>query len=236
MKVLSMFSIACAAALMPSSATAGGDTCNRQPVHAARVQMIGRDMLINGVPATVYGMEFGASPDDVSNEFRAFWTRAHVHAMGRRDASGLLLTALDGACHYVLVIPSAVEGAQTKGLMSVTRLDGADVSHRIGVSLAPLPLGARHVSDVESRDGRQTGRTWLLEIDGDTKDNAQRYARQLEGAGWRTVARAPALTLDGSQRATGDVLAMQRGGDRIDAVFSKRNGHTEAVIHATTDH
>ncbi|BFG75347.1 hypothetical protein PTKU46_33800 [Paraburkholderia terrae] len=232
MNVLSMCAIVLLS--MPLQAVAFGQACDRQPVHAERVQMIGRDMLVNGVPASVYGMEFDGTPDDVSNAFRAFWTRAHVPATGRRDASGMLLTALDGMCHYVLVIPPRVEGSRTKGLMSVMGLDGADAAHRIGASTVPLPQGARAVSDVESRDGRQTGRTWLLEVNGDTKDNAQRYARRLQEAGWRVVAQAPALRLDGSQRAMGDVLAMQRGSERIDAVFSKRNGRTEAVIHATT--
>ena len=234
MNVLSMCAIVLLS--MPLQAVASGQACDRQPVHAERVQMIGRDMLVNGVPASVYGMEFDGTPDDVSNAFRAFWTRAHVPATGRRDASGMLLAALDGMCHYVLVIPPRVEGSRTKGLMSVMRLDGAGAgaAHRIGASTVPLPEGARAVSDVESRDGRQTGRTWLLEVNGDTKDNAQRYARRLQEAGWRVVAQAPALRLDGSQRAMGDVLAMQRGSERIDAVFSNHNGHTEAVIHATT--
>jgi hypothetical protein len=196
--------------------------------------MIGRDMLVNGVPASVYGMEFDMSPDQVSDAFRAFWTRAKVPAMGRRDASGLMLAALDGACHYVLVIAPRADGGPTKGLMSVMRVDGVRAQHRIDAAGVALPEGARHVSDVESRDGRQKGRTWLLVMAGDTKDNAQRYARRLQEAGWRIVAQAPALRLDGSQRETGDVLAMQRGGERIDAVFSKRNGQTEAVIHATT--
>ncbi|SDJ50347.1 hypothetical protein SAMN04487926_15621 [Paraburkholderia steynii] len=232
MNILSICAIVLS--LMPLQAVASGQACDRQSVHAERVQMIGRDMLVNGVPTSVYGMEFDGTPDDVSDAFRTYWTRAHVPATGRRDASGTLLAALDGMCHYVLVIPPRVEGSRTKGLMSVMRLDGADAAHRIGASTVPLPQGARAVSDVESRDGRQTGRTWLLEVNGDTKDNAQRYARRLQEAGWRIVAQAPALRLDGSQRAMGDVLAMQRGSERVDAVFSNHNGRTEAVIHATT--
>ncbi|GJH38094.1 hypothetical protein CBA19CS91_35075 [Paraburkholderia hospita] len=235
MNVLSMCAIVLS--LLPREAVASAQACDRQPVHAERVQMIGRDMLVNGVPASVYGMEFDGTPDDVSDAFRAFWTRAHVPATGRRDASGTLLAALDGVCHYVLVVPPRVEGSRTKGLMSVMRLDGAGVgaTHRIGASTVPMPDGARTVSDVESRDGRQAGRTWLLEVNGGTKDNVQRYARRLQEAGWRVVAQAPALQLDGSQRAMGDVLVMQRGSERIDAVFSNRSGHTEAVIHATTN-
>ncbi|HWT38414.1 MAG TPA: hypothetical protein VN289_19155 [Paraburkholderia sp.] len=220
--------------LMPLHALAAGPACDRQPVQAVRVQTIGRDMLVNGVPASVYGMEFSGTSADVSDEFRAFWTHAHVPSLERRDASGLLLAALDGACHYVLVVSSRGNSGPANGLMSVMRLDGAGAVHRVDASRAPLPRGARTVSDVESRDGRQAGRTWLLDMSGETKNNAQRYARQLQQAGWQVVAQMPSLRLDGSQRAAGFVLAMQRGSERIDAVFSDRNGSTEAVIHATT--
>jgi len=224
----------CVLATMAVNSCVASEACNRQPVHPSRVQTISRDMLINGVPVAVYAVDFDASPDDVSNAFRAYWTQAHVPARGWRDASGLLLSALDGNCHYVLTLPPQSNGASAKGVMSVMRLDGG-ARHRIDSRRVPLPDGARPLGDVESRDGQQTGRTWLISTDGDTQDAARRYARQLEAAGWKVVAQAPALTFDGTQRALGDMLAMQRGSDRIDAMFSRRSGSTEAVIHATTD-
>ncbi|ACC73457.1 hypothetical protein PPMP20_16195 [Paraburkholderia phymatum] len=231
---LCFFALAATAMPPPLQAMAAGPACDRQPVHATHVQVIGRDMLIEGVPASVYRMTFSGTSADVSSEFGAFWTQAHVPATERRDASGVLLAALDGACHYVLVMPSREDGETTQGLLSVMRLDGAGATHRVDALLVPLPEGARTVSDIESRDGRQAGRTWLLDMSGETKDNAQRYARRLQQAGWRVVAQMPAPRLGGSQRATGHVLAMQRGSERIDAIFSNRSGQTEAVIHATT--
>lgn len=220
--------------MSPLQAMAAGPACDRQPVHASHVQMIGRDMLIEGVPASIYGMTFSGTSTEVSNEFRAFWAQAHVPSIERRDVSGLLLAALDGVCHYVLVMPSRGDSGPTKGLLSVMRLDGAGATHRVDASLVRLPDGARTVLDVESRDGRQAGRTWLFDMSGETKESAQRYARQLQQSGWRVVTQMPALRLDGSQHTTGHMLAMQRGSERIDAVFSNRNGPTEAVIHATT--
>ncbi|TXC83433.1 hypothetical protein FRZ40_23835 [Paraburkholderia azotifigens] len=222
------------AVMLPLHAMAARPACDRQPVRAAHVQVIGRDMLVEGVPTSVYGMEFSGTSADVSNEFHAFWTHAHVPARERRDASGLLLAALDGACHYVLVVPARGDSGSVKGLMSVMRLDAAGATHRVEASRIALPRGARTVSDIESRDPGQAGRTWLIDMSGEAKDNAQHYTRQLQQAGWRVVAQMPALRLDGSQRTTGHVLAMQRGSERIDAVFSHRNGQTEAVIHATT--
>jgi hypothetical protein len=231
----SFATLLCAAGAFLLSTQSIADTgCSKQPVDAEHVQMIGRDMLVNGVPTSVFAMEFAGSPDDVSNQFRAFWTREQVPAKGRRDASGLLLSALDGTCHYVLVVPHRLPGASTKGLMSVMRLDNEGVRHRVPDALMPMLDDATRVSDVESRDPHQAGRTWLVNISGAAADVAQRYRRAWEGQGWAIVANAPAYRLDGSQRVMGDALAMQRGADRIDAIFSDHSGHTEAVIHATT--
>jgi hypothetical protein len=215
------------------SGVAVADTaCDKQPVKAVLTQAIGRDMIVNGVPSSVWGLEFAGSPADVSNEFREFWTREDVPAKGKRGPSGWLLSALDETCLYVLTIPPQPGGARTKGLLSVTQLSADTVSHRIPASAIPLPEGGKIISDVESRDPGQAGRTWLIEMSGRATDNAQRYSSQLSNEGWSTVAQAPAYQLDGSQRIMGNAMAMQRGGDRLDVIFSDRNGQTEAVVNA----
>ncbi|HEY3598002.1 MAG TPA: hypothetical protein VGL08_10895 [Paraburkholderia sp.] len=219
-------------ALIPAH-TAAATSCDRQPVKPERVQILGLDMLVNGVPTSVYGLEFAESPEQVSDEFRAFWTRDAVPAKGQRGPSGLLLTALDDTCHYVLLLAPQPRGAHTKGVMSVMRLTGGATRHLIPDSAVPLPQGGNTVSDVESHDPGQTGRTWIVDIGGDPAANAQRYSSLLTQQGWSTVAQAPAYRLDGSPRVQGNAVALQRGADRLDAVFSDRNGQTEAVVHAT---
>ncbi|CAE6739294.1 hypothetical protein R75483_02588 [Paraburkholderia domus] len=215
------------------SGVAMADTaCDKQPVKADRMQAIGRDMIVNGVPTSVWGLEFAGSPSDVSNEFREFWTNEGVPAKGKRGPSGWLLSALDDTCHYVLTIPPQPDGAKTKGLLSVMQLSGQAVRHRIPDSVVPFPEGGKIISDVESRDPGQAGRTWLVEMSGRASDNAQRYSTKLSDEGWSTVTQAPAYRLDGSQRIMGNAMVMQRGSDRLDVIFSDRNGQTEAVINA----
>src|SRR5262249_31774644 len=79
-------------ALLPVAAVA---ECDRRPVPPERIQVIGRDLLVNGVPTAIYGLEFAQSADLVSDAFRAFWAREGVPAKARLESSGLLLTALD---------------------------------------------------------------------------------------------------------------------------------------------
>jgi hypothetical protein len=228
--------------------------CDRFPVPPERVQVIGRDMLVNGMPATIYGLQFAGSANDVSEAFRAFWMREGVPAKARLESSSLLLTALDGPCLYVLTIAPVREGSRAKGLMSVMRLAGGDTAHRIPDDAVPLPQGAKRVSDVESRDPGQAGRTWIVRVAGDAAQQARRYSGLLAAQGWNAIATAPAYivndmangavdhAVDGIQQVAGTAVAMQRGNDRIDAVFSGGDGNNsngatvaaaQAVIHFT---
>jgi hypothetical protein len=207
--------------------------CNKQPVPPQSVEAIGRDMIVNGVPTSVVGVQFAGTPDDVSKAFREFWTDQDVPAKGQSGPSGLLLSALDDHCLYVLTLPPQANSEGTRGLLSVIRLGSDPVRHQVPDSAVPLPDGSKTVSDVESRDSGQTGRTWLLEMSGNARENAQQYRDQLAEQGWLSVARAPSYQSGASQQNQGAAVVMQRGSDSVDASFSDRNGKTVAVVNAT---
>ncbi|CAE6763175.1 hypothetical protein R69927_03898 [Paraburkholderia domus] len=221
-----------AGVLLAGAATAG-TTCNKQPIQPQSVQAIGRDMIVNGVPTSVVGMQYAGTPNDVSKAFREFWTSEDVPAKGQSSPSGMLLSALDDHCLYVLSIPPQPEGASTRGLMSVIKLGNDEVRHRIPDSAVPLPEGGKVVSDIESRDPGQTGRTWLLDMPGDARWNAQKYRSILATQGWTRIGRQPDYQSGVAQSTQGTAFVMQHGGDSVDASFSDRNGRTFAVINAT---
>ncbi|SIT45761.1 conserved exported hypothetical protein [Paraburkholderia ribeironis] len=225
-----------ASALMSGVLIAGaalaGSACNKTPVPPQSTLAIGRDMIVNGVPASVVGMQFAGTTDDVSKAFRDFWTGENVPAKGQRNSSGLLLSALDRQCLYVLSIPPQAEAGRTRGLMSVIRLDSDQAGHRLPDSAVPLPENSKVVSDIESRDPQQTGRTWLLDIPGEARWNAQRYRNDLAARGWVSVGRQPDYQFSGSVHAEGTAFAMQRGSDSVDASFSDRDGRTVAIVNA----
>ncbi|HEY4297847.1 MAG TPA: hypothetical protein VGM85_15350 [Paraburkholderia sp.] len=230
---------ACVASLLIAVTALAGAACNKTPVQPQSTQAIGRDMIVNGVPTSVIGMQFAGTTDDVSKAFRDFWTREDVPAKGRSSASGLLLSALDGNCLYVLSIARQRENGSTRGLMNVIRLGGGGESgYRIPNSTVPLPEGSTVVSDVESRDPGQTGRTWLLDLPGDARWNAQRYRNSLAMRGWVSVGRQPdyqsagAASAQGGAFTPGTAFAMQHGRDSVDVSFSDRDGKTFAVINA----
>jgi hypothetical protein len=237
----------CAALFCAWQPLASAAQCDRFPVRPERVQVIGRDMLIDGIPATIFGLEFAGSANDVSEAFRAFWMREGVPAKARLDSSNLLLTALDGPCHYVLLIAPVREGPHAKGLMSVMRLAGGNTTHSIADDAVPLPQGAKRVADIESRDPGQTGRTWVVRVAGEAAQLARRYSAMLAAQGWTAIAIAPAYAVDGAvndmvngavdraQQVAGTAIAMQRGSDRVDAIFTGSNGSgaPQAVIHIT---
>lgn len=217
-----------------AAGSAVADTaCNKTPVAPQSVQAFGRDMIVNGVPTSVVGMEFAGTANDVSKAFQDFWTNEDVPAKGRSDSSGLMLSALDDHCLYVLNIPPQPERARTRGLMSVIRLGDGEVGHRIPDSVVPLPEGSKILSDVESHDSGQTGRTWLLDMSGDARWNAQRYRNSLVTQGWTSVGRQPDYQSAGRSSALGTAFAMQHGRVSVDVSFSDSDGRTVAVVNAT---
>jgi hypothetical protein len=210
-----------------------GTACNRTPVAPQSSEAFGRDMIVNGVPTSLVGMQFAGTADDVSNAFREFWTREDVPARGKADTSGLLLSALDGNCLYVLSIPRQPKAASTRGLMSVIRLGDENVDHRIADASIPLPEESKVLSDIESRDPGQTGRTWLLDIPGEARWNAQRYHNSLAIRGWVDAGQRPDYQSAGLPGTRGTAFAMQHGSNSLDVSFTNRDGRTAAVIHAT---
>ncbi|MGF6244470.1 hypothetical protein P3T42_006237 [Paraburkholderia sp. GAS38] len=210
-----------------------GPACNKQPVQTQSIEAIGRDMIVNGVPTSVVGIQAAGTPHDVSNEFREFWTREGVQIKAQVSPSGMLLSALDSPCLYVLSIPPQPDGARTRGLMSVIRLGGDPVSHQVPDDAIPLPEDGKTISDVESRDPGQSGRTWMIEMLGSARWNAQQYRSRLTAQGWSSVGLQPTYRLESGQSLPETAFAMQHRSDSLDASFSDRDGKTVAVINAT---
>ncbi|ASL46594.1 hypothetical protein bAD24_III04350 [Burkholderia sp. AD24] len=221
------------AAALIAGHVAADPACNKTPVPAQSTQVFGRDMIVNGVPTSIVGVQYAGTIDDVSKAFRAYWTREDVPAKGQTSASGVLLSALDGHCLYVLSLPPQPEGCCARGLLSVIRLDSSQPIHRIADATVPLPEDSRVLSDIESRDPGQTGRTWLLEMPGDARWNAQRYRDTLAAQGWRSLGRQPDYQSSRASSAQSTAFAMQLGRESVDVSFSDRNGKTIAVVNAT---
>jgi len=90
-----------ACSLVAGEAFAGA-ACDKTPVRPRSVEAIGRDMIVNGVPTSLVGMQFDGTVDDVSKAFREFWTLEDAPAKAKSTASGLMLSAVDGECLYLL--------------------------------------------------------------------------------------------------------------------------------------
>ena len=222
----------CLTSALIAGAAVAGTACNKQPVQPQSIQAIGRDMIVNGVPTSIVGAQYAGTPDDVSKAFREFWTTEDVPAKGQSGPSGLLLSALDGQCLYTLSIGPQSDSSNTRGLMSVIRIGNDRASHRIPDDAIPLPESGKVVSDIESRDPGQTGRTWLINLPGSARWNAQQYRNRLTAQKWASVGRQPDYQSGRAQSIPGTAFVMQREADSVDASFSDRDGKTVAVINA----
>ncbi|WP_345815552.1 hypothetical protein AAGS40_24245 [Paraburkholderia sp. PREW-6R] len=223
-------------ALLAGGNALASNACNKIPVQPRSTQSIGRDMIVNGVPTSLVGMDFAGTLEEVSNAFRDFWVREDVPAKGRSTSSGWLLSALDDHCLYVLALAPQVTGDHARGLMSVIRLGGDEPDHTIPDAVIPLPEDSRVVSDVESRDPDKAGRTWILDMSGEAQWNAQRYRNSLAAQGWISVGQQPDVQSARNHATHATAFAMQRGRDSVDASFSDSAGRTSAVINAIRTH
>lgn len=221
-----------AGALLVSCDTAFASACNKTPVQPSSVQAFGRDMVVNGVPTSLTGAEFPGTPEDVSRAFRDFWTREDVPAHGRTDSSGTMLSALDDRCLYVINIPAGQTGDRTRGLISVVQVGADPGKHLLPDAVVPLPEEGSVMSDVESRDPEQIGRTWVIGLSGDAQWNAQRYRNRLAAQGWSAIGRQPDVRSRDLRETRASAFSMQRGRDSVDVTFSERDGRTTAVINA----
>jgi hypothetical protein len=218
------------AAWICTALPAAANECDRQPVRAASVQAIGSDMVVNGSAMAVRAVTFDAPADEVAREFRAYWKREELPSQALSGKRGLTMSALDGICQYVLEMPAGQNGAPSRGVMSVMRLDGS-VHHAIPSSVAVLPGGAIR-SDVESRDPDKVGRMWVIDLAGQAHGNASRYRDALARSGWTALAPQPGYEWSGTN-APKYGLAMQKGRYQLDAAFSAQRGGTAAVINVT---
>lgn len=207
-------------------------TCDKIPVVPARVRMIAGDMLVNGLRSTLSEQTFAASYQEVVQAFRAFWTMAQVPARERTVGTMTMLSALDRDCFYLLQLHRGMPGSQVSGMFSVTKLRTGDANHGTPVIRVPLPERGRTAFDVESRDPTLTGHTWVMTMPGGARANAVRYRATLIEQGWREIAETPAYALDGTRAVRGHALALQRGDERLDAVFSDaKRASSNAVVN-----
>lgn len=234
MKYLDMLVCAgCIAVVLFSSTAMANTACNKQPVPPQSIQAIARDMIVNGVPTSVVGMQFAGTPSEVASTFREYWKADDVPTKSQNDPSGTLLSALDDQCLYVLTISPQPDTTRTRGLMSIIKLGTEPAIHRIPDSAVPLPEESKVMSDIESRDPGQTGRTWVLDVPGEARWNAQRYRNMLAARGWVSVGREPNYLSAGARSTHGTAFTMQRSDDSVDVSFSDRGGRTVAVVNAT---
>ncbi|TDA47470.1 hypothetical protein [Burkholderia pyrrocinia] len=218
-----------AAALCTPFATWAASLCDRVPVRAASAQVVGEDMIANGLPMTVVAVQFDESPARVANAFHDYWKRDGIVALELTGPRGTTLSAYDGVCQYVVEIPVGQQRDRTHAVASAMRFDKSGVRHTLSADDAVLP-GGNVLSDVESRDPLQVGRTWVIELGGMPDDGAMQYGDELRRHGWKVVAAAAAPEFGGSD-SNGYALAVQKGKRQIDAVFSDRSGRTTAVIN-----
>jgi len=222
-----------AAMLLNALPAFADEACGKIPVTPEKAEWLGRDLVINGMQTDAAMMTFDASTDTISSQFRAFWQKEGAAARAIDTGHELLLSAIDKTCSYTLDVPVHANSPVT-GLFSAARLsnDTPALPRALQPSAYPLPEGET-VLDMVSHDSGSDARTVQMKLhDSSPERAAQSYAQRLVQQGWREVAQGSAMQ-PRSAAASGYALAMQKGGLRMDAAFSRQDGSTTAVINVS---
>lgn len=227
--VRGMLTCVVCAAVTSTPAFADG-ACDAMPVTAAKVEWLGHDLSINGVPAQAAMLTIDASSKQIQNAYRDYWVAHHVPTHVMSDGHTLLLSAISSTCSYTLQIP-ANQGSPVKGLFSAMTLGQVNALPRtLRPANYPLPLG-KVTLDMTSQDNGTVARTVQMTLpEASAADASSTYAERLARDGWHAVSGGPALS---SPRTApfGYALAMQKNGYRLDAAFTPASGSTTVVIN-----
>ncbi len=166
----------------------------------ARVQWVGDNLRVNGVPTRIQQFQSRAGRAEVVEYYREYWsggypTKPSIKALG----DSTVISQKHGPYFMTVKVEDAERGT-SRGLISVSRIAGSKVEFNPG-SL-PLMPGAKVVSVVESSDPGKTSREVTVINPQPPQSVVQFYQGSYGDGGWRQVqsnevsrtARSPAGT------------------------------------------
>jgi hypothetical protein len=151
----------------------------------AKVEWVGDNLRVNGVPTRVMQFQSQARRAEVVEYYRAYWsggypTRPSIKALG----ASTVISQKHGPYFMMVKVEDAARGA-SEGLIAVSRVAGSKVELNAGD--LPLMPGARVVSVVESSDPGKNNREVVVINPQPLQSVLQFYQASYENGGWRQV-------------------------------------------------
>jgi len=193
MKILRLLEVARAAGTLALALLLGGTAHAENsapwpelplPPHA-KLEWVGQDMKVNGIPMRVMHFESTASRSEIVAYYTAHWSEGYpgkpsVQPLGEATVVGQALGP-----YYMTVKVTDHSNNASEGYISVSQIVGNRVERHAGG--LPLMPGALVMTVVESNDPGKHCRQVVVAQDASVDSSQQFYQAALEGAGWKLV-------------------------------------------------
>lgn len=150
----------------------------------SRVEWVGKDMKLNGVPMRIQRFEADAGVGEVLGFYRAHWgsqseKKSVENALGKWQIIGRQLGQ-----YYMSVQVQPTGLARSAGYLSVSMLPDRKRAAPVAQQF-PMMAGSRALSELESTDPGQTARTITLVNGYSVESNASFYKEKLAAQDWQ---------------------------------------------------
>jgi len=191
----------------------------------ARVQWVGSDVRLNGMPMRIRKFEVDRSEESVLRFYRRRWRRPQANDLpGYKEGvygPWRIITRLEGK--YLLSVQVQSSGAQRSwGYLGVSRIpDPKDLS-ALGAGF-PRMRGSRVINQVTSRDPWKRGRTLVITNRFSVQSNANFYRNHFRNRGWTTK----------MDQALGPahVFTFRQADGEVNLVISEADTGTQIVVN-----
>ncbi|MBP7567027.1 MAG: hypothetical protein KA795_13585 [Burkholderiaceae bacterium] len=197
----------------------------------ARVEMIAPQVSANAMDTSISALTLSMPVAAVQAYYRALWTPLATPTRPgfiEKEAQGWqIISSLEGRCLTTVQIKA--QGLGSYALVSVGRIqDSSQRAVAARTLQAPLPPGARVLSDTLQNDAIRQARTVVATSGAHVVTNAEFYASGLRNQGWITTLRRTVPT----QRGPSEMLVLKRDTSEISVVIAPaQNGQVSIVAN-----
>lgn len=151
----------------------------------AKVDWVGQDMKVNGIPMRVMHFASTASRSEIVAYYTAHWSEGYPGKPSvQPSGQAIVVGQAHGPYFMTLKVVDRPHNA-SEGYISVSQIAGNKVERSAGG--LPLMPGASVLNVVESNDPGKHSREVVVVQDASVDSSQHFYQAALEGAGWRRV-------------------------------------------------
>ncbi|HUI60948.1 MAG TPA: hypothetical protein VLX90_12025 [Steroidobacteraceae bacterium] len=151
----------------------------------ARVEWVGDNMRVNGVPTRIMEFQSKSSRDEIVEYYRAYWTGAYPKNPSIKPLGEATVISQWHGPYLMTVKVEDAGDATSQGLIAVSRVAGSKAS--LDAGSLPLMPGARVISVIESDDPGKHSREVVVLNPQPPQSVLQFYQTSYENGGWQPI-------------------------------------------------